>query len=249
MSTGNQNKATMESPLINCDLGENEPHALTQEAMALIDAANIGCGVHAGNVEKTLRTIELALQEGCLIGAHPGLKAEGGRGADLPSAADFKTLLLGQMDVFQGILEALGGQLAYIKLHGSLYHGVESHPDLAEVFIDYMRVWSKSGVGLVARAKSEFAEDARAEGIHVMEELFADRGYEPDGRLVARSMPGALLDIEAVTDRFEGWVKDNELTCVDGSRLRVHADTICVHADTKDSLEMIRSVRGLLNLR
>jgi UPF0271 protein len=237
----------MEKVILNSDVGENESDFLTESVLRLVDAANISCGVHAGSVEKTRRTIRAALEHGCVIGAHPGLSAVGGRGTELPDADAFKALLFEQMDSFTRLLEEEGGRLGYIKLHGSLYHGVESVPELSDVFLNYLSRWGKEGVGVFTRAGGNFAEEARAEGLQVFEELFADRGYLPDGRLVSRGAPGAVLDSMAVKERIALWLSSYEVTTTENSRIRLHADTICVHADTKDALEMAQQVRYSLD--
>lgn len=237
----------MEKVILNCDIGENESDFLTESILGEIDAASICCGVHAGSLEKTGATLRSALEHGCVIGAHPGLALAGGRGALLPDAESFKALLFTQMTSFLKLLEAEGGRLAYIKLHGSLYHGMDVRPDLAEVYLDYLKVYSKEGVGVVARAGGEFAEDARAEGIQVFEELFADRAYLTDGSLVHRDVPGALLQIEAVEARIRRWMECSEIQSLDGQALRMYADTICVHVDTVDSLKMVRTVRQCID--
>ncbi len=142
MPTGNQAEVSMGRLLLNCDLGENESAEQTRALMQCVDAANIGCGVHAGSLQKTRDTLQLAQEFGVKVGAHPGLAAAGGRGAELPSPMEFRELLSLQLETFFEAAESVGADVHHIKLHGSLYSAVERDTTLADVYLEQLREFS-----------------------------------------------------------------------------------------------------------
>lgn len=229
--------------IINCDLGENESTESTRELMALVDAANIGCGTHAGSLEKTRESLEMAKASGVMVGAHPGLAARGGRNAVLPSLSEFISLLEAQVTVFLSMAEGIGVTVRYIKLHGTLYHAVEQAADLAHVYCDFVRCMQPE-LGIFALAGGTCAQQAQSMGIPVWEEMFADRGYLASGALVPRGDVGALLDAEEASDRYVDWLKEGHVRTVDGGLIALSADTICVHSDSSGALQLLRSLRA-----
>ena len=234
----------MDRLIINCDLGEDEPLDFTEQLLGLIDAANIGCGFHAGNPTKTEATLRKAVRYKLRIGAHPGLPSEGGRGDALPTVREFSALLDEQIESFQRSAQAVGAQIDYIKLHGTLYHAVETESDLASAYLDCLESMLP-GIAVFALAQGAFAERAAARGVQVYHEAFFDRAYHDKGQLVARSMPGAVLGAEVALKRFRAWKMSGALATASGESIRLSADTLCVHADSPDALEMIRSLRRI----
>jgi len=231
--------------ILNCDLGENEPLELTRRLMARIDAASIGCGVHAGNSAKTRSAIELAQDAGLRIGAHPGLPTAGGRGsADLRPPV-LRELLEKQVGDFRSAAAGVGARVDYIKLHGSLYHAVERDEALAEAYLDFLA--DHEGIVVFAFAGGRFQKTARSRGLEVFEEAFADRGYVSATQLQPRGRPGALLtEPEAVVARIRSWLETGRLPLVGGGEADVRADTLCVHGDTEGSLAVLDGLRQLL---
>jgi len=230
--------------IINCDLGEHEDAAQTVELLKLIDAANICCGIHAGDEAKTVATLKLTKGAGVAVGAHPGLAEAGGRGLELPGAEAMATLLNAQVGRFQDLAGAAGVQMRHVKLHGSLYHAVEESEALREVYLDY--VASLPGaVGLYALAGGRVTRAGRARGLPVWEELFGDRGYTRVGGLVPRSQAHALLtDPDRVLARLRHWHTAGQWAAVDGRTFPLPGDTICVHSDSPGALPMIRALRN-----
>ena len=229
--------------LINCDLGENETDERTETLLGLVDAASICCGVHAGNEAKTRRTLEAAVKHKVLIGAHPGLSVAGGRGGELPSPAAFHKLLDEQIGQFMAIAETLRARVAYVKLHGSLYHAVEREAAYAQAYLEFLQ--SRGGLGVFSLSGGVFAQKARVAGLKVWQEAFADRGYRRDGLLVPRTEPGAVLDAESALTRFEKWQRSGQMDTVDGGSVALTADTVCVHSDSPDAEALLAGVRNL----
>lgn len=234
----------MASILLNCDLGENEPIEQTTTLLDAVDAVSICCGYHAGNSEKTSRTIGLAKAKDVLIGAHPGLAHAGGRGDSLPSVAEFELLLQTQLGFFKTLAKEQGATLAYVKLHGCLYHAVEQLAPLRESFLNCIRNL-EGKIAVVVLAGGATAREARENNIAIYEEIFADRAYTSTGQLVPRSEPGAVLSGAEALDRFEAWLKAGHMPVVDGAPIELSGDMVCVHGDTLDAVELISSLREL----
>lgn len=233
--------------ILNCDLGENESQQQTQCLMALLDAANICCGAHAGNLQKTAATLKLAKRYQVMVGAHPGLTAAGGRGSALPSAAEFRQLLEEQLGSFLRIATELEVRVRYVKLHGTLYHAVETNDALAEVFLSCIKSLDTE-LGVFCLAGGRFAERARAVGLIVWEELFADRAYTKHGGLVARSQAGAVIEtVSAAVERLCIWLQSGAMPTEDGGNVTLTGDTLCVHADSPNALDLLKALRVLLD--
>ena len=234
--------STMDEMILNCDLGENESAQQTEGLMALVGAANICCGVHAGSPAKTRATLELAQRFGVLVGAHPGLAVAGGRGSEIPSAEAFDQLLREQLGSILQIADEVGVPVNYVKLHGSLYHAVEQHASLAEVYIGCMKALDGS-LGVFSLAGGCFAARARAAGLRVWEEAFADRGYMESGQLVPRGEPGAVIqNINTAVERIEQWQRTGKMPTVEGESLHLRAETVCVHSDSPNALELLKAL-------
>ncbi|MEM8867708.1 MAG: 5-oxoprolinase subunit PxpA [Verrucomicrobiota bacterium] len=231
--------------IINCDLGENESEAQTRALLGQIDAANIGCGVHAGSAAKTAATIALAHEMGVKVGAHPGVAIEGGRGQLAMRPDEFCALLESQVGGFLETAGALGASVHHLKLHGSLYHAVEVNPALREALLDWLS--AHTDLVLFSMAEGVCLRAALDDGRVVYGELFADRGYLSDGRLVPRGAAGALIDdVGAAVSRLKRWLATGRMQTVDGSELRMAGDTVCVHSDSPHSLELLSGLRTLL---
>ena len=236
----------MRELLLNCDLGEHESEVQTERLMARIDAANICCGVHAGSEAKLRSTLQLAKRYAVRVGAHPGLAAAGGRGARYPSAAAFDALLRDQLGAFTAIAAEIGVPVDYVKLHGTLYHAVERVPELAEGFLQRMQSMLPTA-GIFALAGGRFAPRARAAGLRVWEELFADRGYRNDGQLIPRGQPGAVIDEPALAvQRIQQWLAHGQMAVDGGRPIPLAGETLCVHADSPQALTLLASLRRLI---
>jgi UPF0271 protein len=221
---------------LNCDLGEGGAH--DAELLELVTSANIACGFHAGDPGTMRRVAELALRKGVGVGAHPGLRDPGGFGrrelaVDPEEAYELTLYQIGALRAF--------APLRHVKPHGALYNMAAREPALAEALARAVRAADPKLV-FVGLAGSEMIRAARAAGLAVAEEAFADRGYRADGTLVPRGQPGALVASPAeVARRALGIVREGR---IDGVALR--ADTICVHGDTPGAPDLARALRAAL---
>jgi UPF0271 protein len=232
---------------LNSDLGEGA--GSDEEIMASITSANIACGAHAGDLETMRRTVVLALRHGVAIGAHPGYRdpANFGRVAlDLPRAALFADVVT-QIETLQGVAAEAGARVTHVKAHGALYNKGERDPEIAAVIADAVRTVG-SDLTLFASPRSAMHAAARAVGLRVAREGFADRAYEPDGTLRSRSLPGAVhTDPDVAAAQAVALAGGTGVRASDGSILRLEVDTICVHGDTPNAAAIARAVRQALS--
>ena len=236
---------------LNSDLGESFGQWSMGDDAAMLDivtSANVACGFHAGDPAGILGTLKAAAAKGVTIGAHvayPDLVGFGRRNMDL-SSDELTADVIYQIGALQALATAAGTAVRYVKPHGALYNTIAHDNRQALAVIEAIRVVDARLV-LVALAGSPLIELARREGLTCIAEAFADRAYTPQGTLVSRREPGAVLhDAEQVAQRMLRLVQSGEVEAIDGSVTRVEADSICVHGDSPGAIQMAREVRQLL---
>ncbi|RSM55475.1 LamB/YcsF family protein [Actinoplanes sp. ATCC 53533] len=236
---------------LNSDLGEGFGAWRLGDDNAMLDvvsSANVACGFHAGDPRTLLATCERAVRQGVVIGAQVGyrdLAGFGRRFIDYDSA-DLVADLIYQLGALDGLARAAGDRVLYVKPHGALYNAIVHHEQQAAAVVDAVRRYDPDlpVLGLPGSVFLDLAEEA---GLTTVREAFADRGYRPDGTLVPRREPGALLhDPEMVAERMLRLVTDRTLVAVDGSVIKVEADSICVHGDSPGAVAMARAVHDAL---
>ena len=235
---------------LNADLGETidgRPTADDAAMFAVVSSANIACGGHAGDVASMRTSVELAARGGVAIGAHPSYadRENFGRVARTPEPAELRREVSRQL----AALEAAGAVIRYVKPHGALYHAVTADPGQADAVVDAIAELSeRAGRGIsVLGLGGEIEKAASVAGLPFMREAFLDRGYLPDGGLVSRTRPGALLDDPArVAARAVRLVHEGLVDDVDGGDVAVEAVSLCVHGDSPGAVAMARAVRTAL---
>ena len=236
---------------LNADLGETVgglPTADDDAMFALISSASIACGGHAGDTASMHAAVERAARTGVAIGAHPSYpdRAGFGRTPLAMSAADLRRSLDDQL----GTLAAVGADIRYVKPHGALYHAVRSDAAHARAVVDAVAALA-AGLGRavpILGLDGAIADDASRAGVPFVREAFLDRGYLPDGGLVPRSDPGALLhDPDEVAARALRLARDGVVEAVDGSLVATGAASLCVHGDSPGAVAMARAVRAALD--
>lgn len=236
---------------LNSDLGENVPDRVVSDDTAmlgLVTSANVSCGFHAGNPEGIRSTAAAATKGGVVIGAHPGYddyEGFGRRPLDVPAAA-LQAQVEYQIGALLGLTTAVGGSVAYVKPHGGLYNAIVHDEAQAKVVVDAVKAVDDSLVflGLAGSVANRVAAEA---GLTVAAEAFADRSYNPDGSLVSRTEPNAVLhDPEVVAARVLRLVQTGQVEAIDGSLVDVDAQSICFHGDSQGSIDMARAARELL---
>jgi UPF0271 protein len=236
---------------LNSDLGESfGPWKMGDDAaiLEIVTSANVACGFHAGDPAGILRTLRGAAKRGVAVGAHVGyrdLAGFGRRNMD-PASDELIGDVIYQIGALKGLAAAAGVAVTYVKPHGALYNTIAADARQAGDVIAAIRAVDP-GLALVALAGSPLIEWARAAGLTVISEAFADRAYTPEGALVSRRKPGAVLhDPELVARRMVQLVKEGTLEAVDGREIRIEAQSICVHGDSPDAVTMARDIRKAL---
>lgn len=236
---------------LNSDLGESFGQWRMGDDAAMLDivtSANVACGFHAGDPAGMLRTLKAAVAKGVTIGAHvayPDLVGFGRRNMDLASD-ELTADVIYQIGALQALAHAAGTRVRYVKPHGALYNTIAHDKRQAQAVIEALRAVDP-GLVLVALAGSPLIELARNEGLTCIAEAFADRAYTPQGTLVSRREPGAVLhDAEQVARRMLRLVESGTVEAIDGSLTRIEAESICVHGDSPGAIQMAREVRQLL---
>jgi UPF0271 protein len=236
---------------LNADVGEStgtRRHGDDEGVMPHITSANIACGFHAGDPGVMRATIALARAHGVSVGAHPGLRdlENFGRREMLVSPDDVEDLVAYQVGALAGIAAAQGVSLRHVKPHGALYNMAARQRPLADAVVRALRAVDSSLV-LFGLANSELVRAAAAAGIATAAEAFADRGYTASGELAPRGVSGGVIsDVDAVLARAVGMVVGQSVVAVDGARVALTVDTICVHGDTPGAAELARRLRAAL---
>jgi len=228
---------------LNADLGEGA--ASESELLALVSSANIACGFHAGSPASMTASIRAAHAAGVAVGAHPSLADRENFGRrELPvTPNEIFALVAYQAGAFQSIASSLGVRPNHLKPHGALYNMAARDPALAEAVTHALLAVDRSLI-LFAPGGSALARAGETLGVRVAREVFADRDYQPDGGLVPRSQPNALLhDVEEAAARVLRMLRENVVRAIDGSEIAIQADTICVHGDTPEAVQFARQLR------
>jgi UPF0271 protein len=193
-------------------------------------------------------TIRLARAHGVAVGAHPGFPDLGGFGRREMTLRpqEVEDLVLYQIGALAAIVKGEGGTLAHVKPHGQLYNQAVKDPVLADAIVAAVKAFDP-GLKFFGLAGSGMITSAERAGLQPVEEVFADRGYMPDGSLVPRSQPGALIEDEAQSlAQTLSLVRDHRVTAIDGSTVAVNAQTVCLHGDGAHALAFARRIRDRL---
>jgi UPF0271 protein len=251
---------------LNCDLGEGEGKGegkgesraghsggSDQAVMPHIHQANIACGFHAGDPVVMRNTVALAKTHGVAIGAHPSYNDPehfGRRSIDL-TAPQITALLHEQIAALERIATGEGMALQHVKPHGALYNDMMTKPQTRKAIMDAMASYRRP-LPLVLLATADAQQhrmEAQQAGIELLFEAFADRAYTDQGRLLSRSEPGAVLDLEAMLAQVEQLCAQGSVTTHTGNTLAIAADTLCVHGDNPQGVAAISAIRALVDNR
>ena len=234
---------------LNSDLGEGfGPWAMGDDAAMLdiVTSANVACGGHASDPETMYRTLCLARERGVTVGAHPGYADREGFGRRvIPMApSEIARMVAAQVGALAGVAVLAGVPLAYVKAHGALGNLAADDAAVAEAIAGVAHAMA---LPVLAISGTELETACRAAGVRVFPEVFADRAYLPNGRLVPRSRPGAVIhDAGVAVARMLAFLRSGEMPCLDGGTVRLSAASICVHSDTAGAVAMARALRARL---
>lgn len=236
---------------INCDLGEI-PEAIadgSQEVlMSYISSVNIACGGHAGDAQSMRATIDQALRHKLSIGAHPGYEDPDnfGRLELRLSPEEIAASVHRQIAALQRVAEKCEASIHHVKAHGALYNQAARDRQIAHAIAEGVRRIRPDAI-LVGLANSVMLDEFRASGFSVAAEAFADRRYEPDGRLRSRKFADALIgDPDQAADQGLRIAQRSSVIAADNTAIHLHADTLCLHGDTPGAPQIAAAIQRKL---
>lgn len=236
---------------LNADLAEGYGVWRLGDDDAMLDivtSANLACGFHAGNPVGLARTCSAAARRGVRIGAQVGyfdLAGFGRRRIDV-DPEELTADVVYQIGALNALARAAGSTVSYVKPHGALYNTVMTDPVQARAVVDAVHA-SDPALPVLGLAGSVLFGECRKRGVRTVAEAFADRAYRPDGRLVPRSEPGAVLhDPVTIADRVSSMVESGTVPAIDGTVISIEAESICVHGDSPGAVVIATAVRDRL---
>lgn len=236
---------------LNSDLGESfGPWSMGDDAamLGVVTSANIACGGHASDPETMFETLTLARKHGVVVGAHPGYNDREGFGRRIipMTNPEIGRLVAAQVGALMAVARLAGTEVRYVKPHGALGNLASADRGVAAAVVAAVRMISRD-LAFLAISGAELDREARAAGAPVYSELFADRAYQPNGQLLPRSEPGAMLhDPEAAAERLINYLKTGKMPVVGGEPIALAAQSICVHGDSPGAVNMARIVKARL---
>jgi UPF0271 protein len=236
---------------LNSDLGESfGPWRMGDDAaiLGVVTSANVACGGHAGDPATMVETLTLACKQGVVAGAHPGFADREAFGRRLipMTAAEVEQLVATQVGALMGAAALVGAKVRYVKPHGALGNWAADDRTAADAVVRATKAISP-GLAVLAISGTELEHSARRSGLQVFSEIFADRGYLSNGRLVPRKGEGAMIEEPAVAAaRLVDFLSTGQMPTVDSETIPLVAHSICVHGDSDHALAMARHVRAEL---
>lgn len=238
---------------LNCDLGESFgawTMGLDSEVMPHIDQANIACGFHAGDPLVMQNTLALAKKHQVSIGAHPSYPdlVGFGRRSMVCSSAEIIALIHYQVAALDGMASAQGLTVDYVKPHGALYNDMMSNPEVFNAVLTALAQYPKK-LALMIQATPQinnYKAQANKVGVTIYSEAFADRCYDDEGKLLARSQTGAVLNKMAMLAQVKQLVAQGSVTTLSGKILILQVDSLCVHGDNNAGVQAISDIKALL---
>ncbi|MEO7503273.1 MAG: 5-oxoprolinase subunit PxpA [Gemmatimonadaceae bacterium] len=236
---------------LNADIGEytgTSGAALDDSILDLVSSASIACGGHAGDLEVMQRTVDSAASRGVAIGAHPSYpdRENFGRREMQISEEELEAELVSQIEALAGCCAKAGVTLRYVKPHGALYNVAARNDEVARVIAKAVQRVNPS-LALLGLAHSTLIYEAERAGLTAACEAFADRAYLANGTLLSRDRPGSVLhDANVVAHRALVIARDHYVETVDGVRLEVKADSLCIHGDNPEAIALVNATKAAL---
>lgn len=236
---------------LNCDMGEsfgNYKCGLDEEVISYISSANIACGFHASDPLVMSNSVKMALDHQVKIGAHPGYPDLVGFGRRNMTVApkEVKAMIQYQIGALMAFCKANGTTIQHVKPHGAMYNMAGKDKALSMAICEGIYEVDPDLI-LLGQAGNEMQKAAEETGIKYAKEVFADRAYEEDGSLVARSKPGSMItDEEEAIRRVISMVKYHKVTAITGKEIEVEANSICVHGDGPKAVAFVQRIREAL---
>ncbi|QZY97862.1 LamB/YcsF family protein (plasmid) [Pantoea dispersa] len=236
---------------INSDMGESYGAWCMGDDNAMLDivtSANVACGFHAGDPAGISDTLQAAGKRNVVIGAHVSyhdIRGFGRRNMDVPDRELIADVIY-QIGALQALAQVNGLTVKYVKPHGALYNTIANDRRQADCVIRAI-LMTDPNLKIMVLAGSPIVNWAKEAGLSVISEAFADRAYNPDGTLLSRTHAGAVLhNPDEVARRVVHLAKHGQVKAVDGSWVKMEAQSVCVHSDSPGAVQMARAIRTLL---
>lgn len=237
---------------LNADLGESFgawTMGADEKMLEIVTSANIACGFHAGDPLVMKRTVQSCIKNGVNIGAHPGfddLIGFGRRRIQNPNPEQLAASIVYQIGALAAIAKSLGTSVGHVKFHGALANMASEEEVLAAGLVEAVKQYDPSLV-MVAMAATALQSQAENYRVPAIREVYADRAYNDDGTLVSRLKEGAVIeDPVLAADRVLAMIETQSIESVNGVRIPVEPQTVCVHGDSEGSVRMASSLRSYL---
>ncbi|MBD9597736.1 LamB/YcsF family protein [Ensifer sp. ENS05] len=236
---------------LNSDLGEGfGPWTMGDDdaMLAVVTSANVACGGHASDPETMYLTLKRAAERGVVIGAHPGYADREGFGRRVipMKPAEIGRMFAAQVGSLQAIAALAGADVRYVKPHGALGNQAADDRATADAIVAATRALP-GDLAVLAISGTELEVSARAAGVEVFSEIFADRTYLSNGRLVPRSRAGSVLhNADEAADRLIRFIESGKMPTIDGDVIELAAHSICVHGDSAGAVDMAKRLRSRL---
>ena len=236
---------------LNCDMGESfgaYKIGNDSEVIQYVTSSNIACGAHASDPAVMKRTVGLCVENNVMIGAHPGypdLQGFGRRFLDMDHGEIVDSVLY-QLGALKGFIDYFGAALQHVKLHGALYHYALKEEKLFLDIMDHVRTAFGDIIFLTlgTPVSGELKNRCRASGMRIALEAFPDRAYGDDGKLLSRTLPGAVIDdAEIIARRAVSMVAKSGVESINGRWIDMSIDTICIHGDNPESVKAAGKIR------
>lgn len=234
---------------LNSDVGESFGNWKMGDDAAIftsVSSANVACGSHAGDPSTIAQTCRDAVAAQVTIGAHVGYRDLAGFGRRFLdcSATELADDVLYQLGALQALARSAGSEIKYVKPHGALYNAIVHHEVHAQAVIDAIKAFG-TDLPVLLLPGSVALQKAEAAGLRGVAEAFADRNYTPEGTLVSRREANAVLhDPAQVTENMVRLATEGTIVAVDGSTIKMPAESICLHGDTAGAVAMASAVRA-----
>lgn len=237
---------------LNCDLGESFGHwqlGNDQQLMPFINMANIACGFHAGDPSVIKHTLQLAKQHHVVIGAHPSypdLQGFGRRSLKM-SRDDLIACIQYQIAALDGLAKSQKLHLDYVKPHGALYNDMMVDNDVFDAVLAAVAGYYRPLKLMIQATPSNqaMAQKATDYAIELLYEAFSDRAYTKDGNLVPRTQSGAVLSGANAINQVKQLIEEQSVTSICGEKVKLNADTLCVHGDNPEALAVLQQISEL----
>lgn len=236
---------------INCDMGESYGNFSVGNDAAIfpyITSTNIACGMHAGDPYHIQKTIEMAMDQGVQIGAHPGYPDLQGFGRRVIPMIEqeLSASIKYQVAALKGMVESAGGQLKYVKPHGALYNEIAKNEKEASIVVKAIKSIDPE-LMVMGLAGSHMKQIVEAEDMIFIAEAFADRRYEADGKLMSRIKKNSVIhDAKDAVNQVLSVVKNGYTQTLDGEKVELKAQSFCIHGDNPQAVEILKAIKTSL---